>query len=242
MPDTPKYTRAKESELKGIVRTTHDSPHPTNAQLSRRDKSLAVVKAMGLPCLEKLPVIEDEAQVQDRTPKEVAERCVAVVLCAVKGETQGEDQKLVDDLVRRFSADQYFSPSEAKFINNKTPDRQELVDYCWRYECAHVFLWALGHIEQLKPANEICDVAHDVEIMRDLGASAFVDKARLRTKSEILDMADLYYRLHWSAIDLRLKGKTSDKVDEGIIRERHRALNWLIRYMQQEWDDVTTDT
>ena len=55
-------------------------------------------------------------------------------------------------------------------------------------------------------------------------------------------MADLYYRLHWAAIELRIKGKASDQVDEGIIRERHRALNWLIRYLNQEWDDVTTDT
>ncbi|MFN5229343.1 MAG: DUF4272 domain-containing protein [Planctomycetota bacterium] len=23
---------------------------------------------------------------------------------------------------------------------------------------------------------------------------------------------------------------------------RHYALNWLIRYMDQEWDDVSTDT
>lgn len=59
---------------------------------------------------------------------------------------------------------------------------------------------------------------------------------------EILDAADLYYRLHWAAIELRLNGETSPHVDEGVIRERHRALNWLIRYMDAEWDNVTTDT
>ena len=50
-------------------------------------------------------------------------------------------------------------------------------------------------------------------------------------------MAELYYRLHWAAIELRLQGKKSDKIDEGIVRERHRALNWLIGYMEQKWDD-----
>jgi hypothetical protein len=55
-------------------------------------------------------------------------------------------------------------------------------------------------------------------------------------------MADYYYRLHWAAIELRINNKESTKIDEGIIRERHRALNWLIRYLDQDWDEVTTDT
>ena len=71
---------------------------------------------------------------------------------------------------------------------------------------------------------------------------SFVEQARLRSQAEILDMADLYCRLHWAAIELRLQGKKSDKIVEGIVRKRHRALNWLIGYMGQKWDDVSTDT
>jgi len=28
----------------------------------------------------------------------------------------------------------------------------------------------------------------------------------------------------------------------GVIYERHYALNWMIRYGEQEWDDVSFDT
>ena len=59
---------------------------------------------------------------------------------------------------------------------------------------------------------------------------------------QILNMADLYYHLHWAAVEIRLRGRESEKIHEGVIRERHRALNWLIRYMDQDWDDVETDT
>jgi hypothetical protein len=69
-----------------------------------------------------------------------------------------------------------------------------------------------------------------------------VAESKRRTPQEILDMADFYYRLHWAAIDLRIKGKKSELLDEGVIRERHRALNLLIGYLNQDWDDVTTDT
>lgn len=30
--------------------------------------------------------------------------------------------------------------------------------------------------------------------------------------------------------------------DAGVVQERHHALNWLIGYCGQDWDDITTDT
>ncbi len=234
-----KHLTVPTAALKGVVRTKYDSPTPTAAQLSRKSGSIAGVKALGLPYIEHLPVVEDETMVQPRNPQEVAKRCVAVALCAVKGETN--DQKLIDQLVESYSAGQYFSPEEAAFIRNAAPERQKLIDFCWRYEGVHVFLWALGYLDKLNPPNTICEVAKEVGFIRDAGEN-FVNAAKLRPQSDLLDMADLYYRLHWAAIDLRLKGKTSPEINEGIIRERHRALNWLTRYMNQEWDDTTTDT
>ena len=167
-------------------------------------------------------------------------RCLATTLCAIKGETQ--DQALVDSLVKDYSAASFFSPAETRFIASSTPPKQDLIDFCWRYECVHVFLWALGARDSVAGANEICPVPDDMNAIKKLGPANFVANAALRPKQEILDMADLYYRLHWAVIELRLKGGKSDKADEGIIRERHRALNWLIRYMNQDWDDVATDT
>ncbi len=236
------YPTVDESTLQGVVRTNLDSPEPTKAQLDRKARSIALIRQMGLPYMDNLPVVEDERQTTPRLPEQVAKRCIAVALCAVKGETQGNDEALISNLVKMYGAQSFFSPEEAVFIDNPSPEPQQLIDFCWRYECVHVFLWALGHIDELKPPNIICDVPHDVGIIRDTGPDDFVEKARSRDQAEILDMADLYYRLHWAAIELRLQGKKSEIIDEGIVRERHRALNWLIGYMGQKWDDVSTDT
>src|SRR5262249_25200874 len=112
----------------------------------------------------------------------------------------------------------------------------------WRYECVHVFLWALQARENIVDPNQICPVTEDVTVIKKAGPVSFVRQAKLRPGAEILDMADLYYRLHWAAIELRINGDKSEKIDEEIIQERHRALNWLIRYKNQPWDDVQTDT
>ena len=235
-----KYPTVPEELLKGVARTSLDSPNPTPAQLARRAKSIAVLKDLGLPHLETLPVVEDETAVKLRTAEDLAKRCLATTICAVKGETN--DQEFVEELIAKYSAGTYFSAQEAEFVKSRDPKKQQLVDFSWRYECVHVFLWAMKTRDSVAAPNEICPVSEDMKLIKRIAATEFVAKAKLRSASEILDMADLYYHLHWAAIELRIKGKKSDAVDEGIIRERHRALNWLIRYLSQEWDDVTTDT
>ena len=40
-----------------------------------------------------------------------------------------------------------------------------------------------------------------------------------------------------------MNGKSAPSgLDPGVVQERHQALNWLIGYMDQHWDDVSTDT
>lgn len=62
-------------------------------------------------------------------------------------------------------------------------------------------------------------------------------------KGEGLEQADLIYRYHWAVTDARVNAKdTPAGLDKGVVYERHCALNWLIGYMEQEWDEITTDT
>jgi hypothetical protein len=234
------HPQVSEDKLKGVARTNLDSPNPTAAQLERKRKSTTIVQQLGLPTLDRLPVVEDEVTVTPRSKDEVASRCVATAICAVKGESN--DQALIDQLVQKYSAKSFFSPEERKFIEDRNPSKQSLADFGWRYECVHVFLWALGYLPGLNPPDRIADVAKEAAILRDKGPEGFTKDAKLRPMAEILDQNDLYYRLHWAVIDLRLKNRASDKANEEIIMERHRALNWLVRYMNQAWDDVTTDT
>jgi hypothetical protein len=145
-------------------------------------------------------------------------------------------------VAKLFAAKSFFSAAERAFFDNPAPSQRDRARFAWRYECAHVFLWSLGYLPELHPPDAIANVPREAAIFADKGPQHFAPDARLRPLHEILDQADLYYRLHWAAIALRLKGASSPNADEEIIMERHRALNWLIRYMGQSWDNVTTDT
>lgn len=101
-----------------------------------------------------------------------------------------------------------------------------------------------GLIPTLNHPNKIvdADVVFDL-VVNTPGPAKLRSDARLRSASEILDEADLIYRIDWACVDARVNGSpTPEGVDCDVVQERHHALNWLIGYQRQAWDDVSTDT
>jgi hypothetical protein len=214
---------------------------PSAEAVARKEKSIALLKQKGVPTIQHLPAIEDSQSAKKRTKDEIAHRAIALCLVAVKGE--GLDQPTVTKLVDQYSAQNYFTPAEKEFIENATPTQEERVQFSWRYEGYWVMLWALGYIDTLEYPDKACDVPRAVAFLHDSSTKDFSARAKLRDLSEILDQADLIYRYDWAAVNARLKQKEAPAhLDAGVVMERHHALNWLIGYMDQEWDDVTTDT
>ena len=58
-----------------------------------------------------------------------------------------------------------------------------------------------------------------------------------------MDQADLIYRMHWALRQAQIEGEAPPAgMVWDVVFERHYALNWLIGYMDQPWDEVSTDT
>jgi hypothetical protein len=213
---------------------------PEPEALERKARSEAVLKSEGLPINQHLPVIETEGQATRRSKEEVAYRAMALLVVAVKGE--GLEQARTLEIVKEYDLEQHLTPDELAFIRNPSPSQDQKVQFSWRYEAAWTLLWALGYVETLGKPTEICDVQRAVKTMLDREPEQFVAEATLRPLSEILDQADLIYRYNWAAVDARVNGGDLADLDPGVTVERHHALNWLIGYMDQAWDDITTDT
>ncbi|QDU96953.1 DUF4272 domain-containing protein [Lignipirellula cremea] len=207
----------------------------------RKSRSLAILKAEQVPFVKHLPLIETEAESTRRTTEQVATRAMALCIVAVKGEGLG--QAILEKLISEYELASAFTPKEKAFINNPTPTEHDRLQFAWRYECYWVMLWALGYIDTLERPGQVCDVGKAVLILRDNGRMGFLANARLRSQAEILDAADLIYRYHWAVVDARINNRQPPAgLDGGVVMERHHALNWLIGYLDQEWDDVSTDT
>ena len=235
------------SKDKGAVRKPITKPVenivPTEDQKERRLQSEAYCTAHGIPFY-KNPnslFVDAEAQVTIRTQDEVLDRALA--LCYIGLKSEDLEQKHLDEMDKTYDIKSKLSPEEKNYVDAKHPEEQQKINANWRYEGLHVMLWALGYIDSLSYPDHMCDVARDVKIMHSLGPEAFRKNAKLRSKKEILDQADLILRLNWACVNARINNQSAPgKMDKGVVFERHHALNWLIRYMNEEWDEVTTDT
>jgi hypothetical protein len=108
-------------------------------------------------------------------------------------------------------------------------------------------MWALKKVDALGFPDELCDLSdispEDYPLGQEKDPNDFINAAKeTRSKSEILDASDFYYRLDWACVDARINGREFDDANPGVVYERHYALNWLINYMDEEWDDITCDT
>lgn len=214
---------------------------PGSDALARKARSEARLKSEGVVVNETLPVIASEAEAKIRSKEAVVERAIGLMIVAVKGE--GLEQDRVDWVVKRYGAGKMLSPAEQRFIAERAPTQRDRVQFAWRYEGLAVLLWALGlEVELVRPAN-IVDAGKIVDVISRRTLAELRADAKPRTASELLDEADLIYRYDWACVDARAGGKPAPaSIDCEIVVERHHALNWLIGYMGQDWDDVSTDT
>lgn len=230
----PQERKEKIEELEAKV--------PSAEAMSRKAQSMRFLKEKGIPTIEHLPVIEDSLAAKVRSTKEIAERLIGCTISAVGGETGDKD--LMKELVADFEADNLLTAEEKRFLASGIESQHERVQFSWRYERSWVLLWALGHIESLDYPPAICDVPRLAGFLKGKSVAELVEGANPRTKKEILDEADLIYRLHWAVTEERVNGsfELSENIERGVVQERHAALNWLIGYMGQSWDEITTDT
>lgn len=215
----------------------------TEVQRERRSRSEEICISNNIPIYKNpgsLFVASDE-NVTLRDKDEVVDRAIA--LCFIEVKSEGADKALLADFDTRYNVMAKLTPREREFALNDFPDQQAIADANWRAESFHVLLWALGFVDQLGHPGNICNIAEASGILFSRSEEEFRNNAVLRSKSEILDKADLALRLNWACTNARIKNQPMPAgLNHSVIYERHYALNWLIRSLNQEWDDVTTDT
>lgn len=214
----------------------------SNKSLERKERSIKILKEEKVPYIDHLPLIESEDEVEIRSVEEICNR--AICLSIVAGKAEGVTDDIFQKMVERYEVEDDFTPAENEFIKNYKEDDQGSSQMLWRYESLWVLLWVLGYIDEIGRPDKTSDVEKSVTtILTKQNKEEFVNESKMRSETEILDLLDLTYRYHWATTDALNEEKPApSELDDDVLYERHYALNWVTKYFDLDWDDISTDT
>lgn len=177
-----------------------------------------------------------------RSAQEIAKR--ALVLYAIFNISEDYHENVQDWLTSKSLWDK-LTPLELAYVTSISPTKQAQVNISWRSEAILVLLWALGAIEQMPPLFERCDHEEFLRILPpcvDTAVVQFIENATVRSEEELKSFEKILSDVHWEARDALINNRSTLYCDIGIIQERHHAMNWIMGYKGQSWDNITTDT
>lgn len=220
--------------------------------MERRDRSLALLRDKRIYVTPWLPLLSEQEEDPGRAKEEVCGRAAALLAVALYSECRlgekmsyEEARDFTATVIDSYGAKAFFTPEERSYLEDPDSAEQTQIQYIWQYENLWVMEWALGLTDDLFWPDRICDVPESVRLMNACPSSKeLTAAARLRSRKELLDQADLIYRLHWACVDARVMGLPAPwGLEEGVVMERHRALFWLAGCDGMcPWDEVDLST
>ena len=121
-------------------------------------------------------------------------------------------------------------------------DQYEINTLRWYLEGLWALMWAskmIPHLDETEWNDEsMAMMLPNLEEGED--NSRLQQVTTMHTAENIYTMLDFYYRLHWYCVDERIKGQEA-VINEGIVYERRRALEWLINN-ETDWDEIEMGT
>ena len=213
-------------------------------ELTRKEKTEKFLKKKGIKINYNLPRIEAENETTLRKTKEIAERVTILSvtnLVAFNGMTGNQ----AIEYLKKYDLWKFVTPDEKEFLKNPTDEKKN--QETWKTEGIWILMWSLKIVDDIGFPNHMCDLNEippkNYPIAQNKDPNDFINKmTEIRPKTEILDANDLYYRIYWACVDAKINENEINEVNSGVVYERLYALNWLVNYMEEEWDDISCDT
>ena len=222
--------------------------------MTRKEQSGAILQTHQIKINPHLPEL---GETQIKAPEILLRRALTALLTAQIAIDAAEDNNVLasalffQGILRRFGLEQELTPDEAKFFALTDPaaepvPQRDAVQMTWRIEMCMPLFWACGLIPgELNYPDTPADC---MELIRTINAckdfDALMQLVSMRPANEILDHADLIYRMDWACVDAHIKNEpVSGGLSFDIVAERHRGFNWMISaYDAENWDDVKAHT
>lgn len=215
---------------------------PLNTQQALAAKARSeqrIARAGGRIC-EWLPILE---RGQMRSQEEVIAR--ALIMNALLNIHFKAPIPIIKNWIEAQGLTLHLSEAEKILLEKRNEDLtpQEEIDLYWYIESLWALMWAGSLIADLPFNQPVPDTMASLcpDLQRNEDGAKFTRQMFLRSPSEVFEMLDLYYRVHWYAEDGRINGYSTGDIDLDIVMERRKALEWIMDTCS-DWDDMSLNT
>ena len=224
--------------------------------MTRKERSEAYLQAYGVTINPNLPELAPDVKV--KPAEEILRRAVTAMLASqiavdlASGNNVQESAAFFTGLLRRFGLENELTPVERKLFALANPtyhaelSPQDGAQLSWRIEMCMPLFWACGLLKGELPYPDRPSAIEG--LVRIIGAAESFDVllilTQMRSDDEILDLADLIYRMDWACVDaLVRRTEITGNLNYDVVVEQHKGCNWMIEAFDAEnWDDVKPHT
>ena len=223
--------------------------------MTRKERSEAYLQEHGVRINPHLPDIDSKGI---RPAEEILRRALAAFLASqiaadlAGGNDVQESARFFTGLLVRFGLENDLTPTEQRLFAYYDPEAphtvsaDEAADLSWRIEMCMPLFWACGLLKGEMPyPGQPSDIGG---LVRMIAAAENLEVLQIlmqpRSDEEILDRADLIFRMDWACVDAMLKSEEpSGGLCHDVVVEQHKGLNWMIgAYDAENWDTVKPHT
>lgn len=202
-----------------------------------RQSSEQTAEALGYPINPNLPLLDSIERL--RLKDELVNRTLCLYACVACSYGFQKDKAV--EWLKQEGVYDYLANSEVRYLREKSDKNTPL--FQWQVESLWAMTWIASYHDKLDFSDSCPDdfIALFPDLKEGAPAIEFKEAAVTRKVEEVVAALDLAYCLHWAVRDAELNGRpVPGKVPPLVIRERRRALEWVIS--SEDWDDIVLDT
>ncbi len=215
----------------------------TDVQRRRRERNNNFIKEMKVVTPERLMTRWDDEDVVLRDKEAICKRAVCCffviqIACDIANNNYEESIKVLKPMIEKFGVMDQLNSKEKRIVDG-TYSMQDAIDLDWAYEAYWSLCWSLGLVDDISDASGVCDCEMAIDFIRSINSTEeFISKCSLRSKEEILDMLDLYYRYNWAINEASANpGADIGGLNPSVVIERRRGLEWIVSDVD-DWYDL----
>lgn len=216
--------------------------------MTRKERSEAYLNAHDIKINPNLP--ELDADVKVKLAEEILRRAVSALLAAqvaielAEGNDGPRAATFFGKYLKRFGLEKSLTYDEARIFSCDIPAK-EAAELTWRVEMCIPLFWACGFLSERRYPEAPSNYAEVVKIIDGCADfAALLKRVQMRPEEEILDAADLIYRMDWACVAAMINHESiSGNLSYDVVMEQHKGFNWMIgAYDAENWDNVKPHT